>query len=350
MSTTDDGETSLVRAGKKAWSLLGIAGVLLTTWIVVSHLAVVVVPLVVVLFIAAALTPVVNLLDRAHLPRSLVATITVIAAFAVVGGVFALIVPPFVAQLPDLRRSLSSAVEQLRTILPHLPFVGRDVSLSAIAQKAVTQFMGGVSVPAAVGAVVTVLGGIVLSVVILLFYLAEGRWLATALLSWLPRHRRGEIWKIAGDLWQIIGRYFRALVVVAVFDAVLIGGGLALLNVPLALPLGVLTFFGAFLPYIGATVSGLVAVLVTLAERARSAHRAHCPGSGPRRPAARRQRAAAADHGQARAPSRVRRARRYRRRSHRAGNPWRIPRRARNRLRRAHTRTRQSRTRKPRPT
>lgn len=61
--------------------------------------------------------------------------------------------------------------------------------------------------------------------------------------------------------------YFRALLVVALFDAVFIGAGLALLSVPLAFPLAVLVYLGAFLPYLGAVVSGMLAVLVAAAER-----------------------------------------------------------------------------------
>ncbi len=68
------------------------------------------------------------------------------------------------------------------------------------------------------------------------------------------------------DVWQRLGRFLRALLVVAFIDAVLIGSGLALLGVPLTFPLAVLVFFGAFLPFIGATLSGLIAILVALAD------------------------------------------------------------------------------------
>ncbi|MGH3942904.1 MAG: AI-2E family transporter [Pseudonocardiaceae bacterium] len=58
-----------------------------------------------------------------------------------------------------------------------------------------------------------------------------------------------------------LGGFVRAQSLVAIADAVLIRVGPALLGVPLALPLAVLVFIGGFLPYIGATVSGLVDVL-----------------------------------------------------------------------------------------
>ena len=58
--------------------------------------------------------------------------------------------------------------------------------------------------------------------------------------------------------------YVRATVLVAFVDAVGIGVGLAVMRVPLALPLAALVFLGAFIPVIGATLSGTVAVLVAL--------------------------------------------------------------------------------------
>ena len=58
--------------------------------------------------------------------------------------------------------------------------------------------------------------------------------------------------------------YVRATAVVAVVDAVAIGIGLAVLGVPLAVPLAALVFLGAFVPIIGAVVAGGVALLVAL--------------------------------------------------------------------------------------
>lgn len=56
----------------------------------------------------------------------------------------------------------------------------------------------------------------------------------------------------------------REQTIVALFDAVLIGLALVIIGVPFVIPLALLTFFGAFVPVIGATVTGLAAVLVAL--------------------------------------------------------------------------------------
>jgi predicted PurR-regulated permease PerM len=66
--------------------------------------------------------------------------------------------------------------------------------------------------------------------------------------------------------WDVLGGYVRGTATVATIDAVLIGIGLVLLDVPLAFALAVLVFMGSFVPYVGAFVSGLVAVLVGFAD------------------------------------------------------------------------------------
>ncbi len=58
--------------------------------------------------------------------------------------------------------------------------------------------------------------------------------------------------------------YVRATFLVALVDAVGIGAGLAIMGVPLALPLASLVFLGAFVPLVGAVVTGFLAVVVAL--------------------------------------------------------------------------------------
>jgi predicted PurR-regulated permease PerM len=64
--------------------------------------------------------------------------------------------------------------------------------------------------------------------------------------------------------WDALAGFLRGQTIVAAFDAVFIGLALWILGVPLVLPLAVLTFFGAYVPVIGATVAGLAAALVAL--------------------------------------------------------------------------------------
>ena len=62
---------------------------------------------------------------------------------------------------------------------------------------------------------------------------------------------------------SLIG-YVRATFLVALVDAAGVGTGLAIMSVPLALPLASLVFLGAFIPLVGAVISGFLAVMVAL--------------------------------------------------------------------------------------
>lgn len=259
----ETGGGGLLRAGRIAWALLGLAGLLVIGWLVAFRLAVVVVPLVLALFPAAVLSPVVDRLARHRVPRPLAAAAVVLLTLGVVGAVLSVIVPAFRAKLPELAQSLTQGGSRLDELVDRLPSVDRGTSLSDLAGQ-LLQFVGGFGT--IVSTTVTVLAATVLLVVLLLCYLTVGRRMAATGIGLLPVRWRADAAELGAQLWHTLGSYFRALFLVAVFDSVSIGTGLWLLGVPLVLPLSVLVFIGAFFPYIGALVTGLLAILVALAS------------------------------------------------------------------------------------
>jgi predicted PurR-regulated permease PerM len=96
------------------------------------------------------------------------------------------------------------------------------------------------------------------------FFLYSGQRIWAWLLRMLPRAARSPLDAAARSGWVTLTYYVRATLIVAFVDGVGIGAGLALLGVPLALPLGVIVFLGAFIPVVGAVLTGLLAVLVAL--------------------------------------------------------------------------------------
>lgn len=257
----------VLRAGRVAWSLLGIVAMAAVIWIAVSRLAVVVVPLLLALFPAAALAPLVRWMVRHRMPRAVAALLVLVGLLAVVGGVLAAVIPQFVSQLPALADSVIRSVRQLQPLLDRVPGLAQGTSWQELAQR-----MGGVgggnALRIAVGytsSAVEFLAGLLLLLIALFVYLYDGQRLAGAGVGLLPRRHRGRALELGERLWRTLGDFFRAQCAVAMADAALIGTGLVLLGVPLALPLAVLVFLGAFFPYIGATASGLIAVLVAFA-------------------------------------------------------------------------------------
>jgi predicted PurR-regulated permease PerM len=98
----------------------------------------------------------------------------------------------------------------------------------------------------------------------LFFFLRDGAQVWRFLCRLLPLPTRVPVARAGHYSWHTLGSYVRATVLVAFVDAVGIGIGLAILRVPLAVPLSALVFLGAFIPVIGATLTGTVAVLVAL--------------------------------------------------------------------------------------
>ncbi|WP_162829868.1 AI-2E family transporter [Amycolatopsis palatopharyngis] len=255
---------ALRRVGAHSWAALGIVGIAVVAWFVLSRLSIVVVPLLLALFPAAALSPAAEWLKSHGVPRALSALLVVLGGFAVLSGIFAAIVPPFIAQAPGLADSVGQAFVRLEPTVQKLPGVGSDTSLAELAEQVMGSWSG---LAAGVGRdLLNVLTGLVLLIVALFFYLYDGGRMVHGILRLAPRQHRGIAREVAERLWATIGGFLRGQTIVALIDAVLIGLGLALLQVPLALPLAVLVFFGAYLPFIGAVLTGLLATLVALAD------------------------------------------------------------------------------------
>lgn len=264
----DDGERAgiarVLRGGRLAWAIVGMILVAIAAWWLVSRLTVVVVPLVLALFPAAALAPVVTWLHRRRLPKVLAALLVTLTLLGAIAGLVAAVVPSFNSQLPALVGSVQESITELRPTLTRLPGVPDDVSLETI-----TGGGGGSALQSATrfgGVAVEFVSGLLLLMVAMFFFLYRGDRMADSAIALLPRRRRAGAHELGGTLWTTLGQFFRAQSAVAFVDATLIGVGLAVLGVPLALPLAVLVFLGAFLPIVGAFVTGLLAVLVAFAD------------------------------------------------------------------------------------
>ena len=261
---------TLLRTGRRAWAIVGIVAVAALVALAVQRLHVVVIPVVLALFPAALLSPVSRHLRDSRLP-SAVGALLVVAGVLLVFVVPAwLIIPMFAEQVPGLQQSVSRGLDELRgavdwSQLPGNPEGPRDVIQSAV--SAVTRAGVLNEGLAAAQSVLAVAVGLVLLVVTFFFLVKDGPRIAAALSEALPSRHRQRVSRLAGEAWWTLGAYLRGQLLVALVDAVFIGLGLWVLGVPLALPLAVLVFFGALFPIVGAFVSGLVAVLVALADR-----------------------------------------------------------------------------------
>lgn len=236
-----------------------------------AQVRVVVVSLILGLFVAAALQPVVRRLRAWHLPRALASLAGLMLLLAVVAGIFVSLVPLVVGELPQLADRLGQGLRSVDEMLRGQPLGMGIRGLDDLLQTGVEQLSsagGGAAEEAlsAAGAFGSILVGVVLVLVASFFYLKDGDRFAHTLLQLAPRRYHDDVRMISQRAWLTLGEFLRSQLIVAVVDAVLIGLGLLLLGVPLALPLATLVLFGGLFPIVGAMVSGAVAVLVALAD------------------------------------------------------------------------------------
>ncbi|HWS49702.1 MAG TPA: AI-2E family transporter [Microbacterium sp.] len=231
------------------------------------QLKLVVIPVLIALIIAAAVGPFVNFLHARHVPRMLGTWLTLIGALSILGAVFTAIVFAVRSQWSDLVASAADGLEALQNWL-----TGLNLPISADqlddAREAILGFFTtsefGSGAIAGVTAVGEVLAGSVLILVVLFFFLKDGDRIWSFLTARLRGSTRHKTLKAGSRIIEVLGSYVRGTAIVAAVDAVVIGLALVIMQVPLALPLAVLVFLGAFIPIVGATVAGILAALVAL--------------------------------------------------------------------------------------
>jgi predicted PurR-regulated permease PerM len=108
------------------------------------------------------------------------------------------------------------------------------------------------------------LTGLVLALVTTFFLLKDGHRFSRWLLSFLPDERQALARRLAARSWRTLGGYLRGSATLGVIEGFVIGLTVWIVGGALAIPVAVITFFAAFLPFAGAVLAGAVAVLVTL--------------------------------------------------------------------------------------
>lgn len=226
-------------------------------------------PLIVGLFLTTLTWPPARFLRRHGWRPALAAAVVTVLFLLVASGIVALIAVPVASQSGELTDGVVEGIQKLREWASGPPLnIGEDEIAGAF-DTAVTRIQNSVgSMVTAVGTgVSTVFNGVVTAVLalfLMFFFLKDG----PRFLPWLTRQLPGRLATdvpiVAARGWDTLGAFVRSQAFVGLLDAVLIGLGLWILDVPLVLPLAVLTFVSAFVPIVGALFAGLVAVLIAL--------------------------------------------------------------------------------------
>jgi predicted PurR-regulated permease PerM len=257
--------------GMQRWGLRLIviaASVFVLGWIV-GQLWVIIFPIALALIVSTVLQPPSSWLRERRVPSGIASAVVVLGFLAVAVGIIAILTPQVAGQAPELADSAARGLQKVRDWLTTGPLSLSEGQITRAIEAVQEKLRNSATAISAglfstIGAATTAVVNLVLIWMLSFFFVKDGHkflpWLKT-----LGGRRGGEhTAEVMGRAWDTLGGFIRTQSLVAFIDAVIIGVGLAIIGVPLAVPLAVVTFFGGYIPIIGAFISGALAVLVTL--------------------------------------------------------------------------------------
>jgi putative heme transporter len=269
-SVADESVTRFVRkAAAWAWRLLVIFWLIVTLLWVAKKLELIVVPVALATLLAALLLPIVDFLDRRGAPRGGAVALVLLGGTAVVGGILTFVVSQFIEGAPALVDQVSTSIKGVGDWLTRGPLHlnqdqierARKSAVEALQNNQEKLTSGALSTATTVTEIVT---GALLVLFTLIFVLHGGRNIYGFVTKVFPEGVRERVRDAGRAGFRSLIGYVRATFLVALVDATGIGTGLAIMGVPLALPLASLVFLGAFIPLVGAVIAGFFAVIVAL--------------------------------------------------------------------------------------
>ncbi|GAA4890068.1 hypothetical protein GCM10025789_03170 [Tessaracoccus lubricantis] len=254
-----------------AWAgrfILMAAAVLILGWLAQKFWSGIL-PVLFALLFASVLWPLTNWLKQRGVPYGVGSAISLLGGFGALAGLIWLIAPSIASQWSTLSGQAVKGVRQLQEWAAGPPLNIRDEQLNEWINQGLSWVQGrsgelfgqALNVTGSIGSgVVTLL----LTLVLTFFFLKDGNSFLSFTRRIVGRKAGFHATELLTRLWNTLSGYIRTQAIVSFVDAVLIGLGLVVLNVPLAFPLAVITFMAGFIPMVGAITAGALAVLVAL--------------------------------------------------------------------------------------
>ncbi|TFD05029.1 AI-2E family transporter [Cryobacterium sinapicolor] len=257
----------LGRAAVRSGQALLVLALLVVAVYGITQLKLVFIPLLLALIVASALRPVMRFLLARGANESLAAAITLISSVAVFGGIVTLVVFGIRGEWDTLFTSANDGLDTLQELLTSGTLPIDSAQIDSVRESVIdfaTSSQFGSGALAGVSVAAEIVAGVVLGLVVLFYFLKDGPHIWSFLIQPLAGKRHARAVRIGLSSVDVFGNYVRGTAIVAFVDALFIGIGLWILQVPLALPLAVIVFVGAFIPIVGATAAGILAALVAL--------------------------------------------------------------------------------------
>ncbi len=239
-------------------------------WVVlqgIELLAVLLLPLVVALFITALTIPVVHQLTRV-MPRGVAALLVVLGVLGVVTMMLSFATQQVVDGASDLSNQVVEGLATIQDWLREGPLQISEQQINQLLQEMQDFVASSSELVGRAADLSTAVGHVVAGFFIVLFatffFLADGQRIWGWTVRLFPAAARSRADSSGRVAWLSLTQFVRATVLVAAVDAIGVMIVAAVLQVPFVGAIGVLIFLGAFVPVVGATVSGLIAVMVAL--------------------------------------------------------------------------------------
>ena len=256
----------LRRAGTTGWLLTGVvvAGVLGVFVLMAARPLLL--PVIVMAGAATIAEPLVSRLARRGIPRVLGAVAVALFVLAVGAGVVVVFVIGVVDQWDSIVKVADEAVDRARELLAGVPWGAElvDDTGDATRQLGPTLATGVFAqLAAGVAGLAAAVVGVLLAVYILLLVLADAPRIHARVVGWIPGPP-GFGKAVTERAAHTTRRYFVGLTWIALMNTVVIALGALVLQVPFVAGIAVLCFIAAYIPYVGAFLSGAFAVLLAL--------------------------------------------------------------------------------------
>lgn len=260
-----------------AWSwrllLIGIFAVIVV-WAVVQA-SLILIPIALAVMFAVLLRPARDwLANRALLGRSAATGACVVGSVLLLIGLIYFAGRQLYSGFNDLTGQLIATVNTIQQWLAGPPLNITNEQFNTAWQQIQIQFGTGDMVQTLISGAMSAAGtfgnivyGILICLFCTIFFLADGRNIWNWIVNLLPIKARERVHQAGRRSMVTLSSYVRTVFVVAAIEGTLIGLGLAFFVPSLAVPVAVLSFISAFIPMLGAIITGLIATLLVLVSR-----------------------------------------------------------------------------------
>jgi putative heme transporter len=252
--------------GRASWYAVGFLLLLGGSIWLLGQISTIVEPVLLGLIVATVASPIVGSLQRRRLPRGVGAAIVLLGLIGLGVLILVLVLGGIVAEKDSIAAYATQAVDKVQAWLEEVGVdAGAASSTAENLEKAVPAILSTLlkGVAAGISGLTSLAFGVSFTIFSVFFLLKDG----PSLRAWVNSHLgvpRPIAQTITGNLVISLRRYFLGVTIVAAFNAVVVGLGALILDVPLAGTLAVVTFVTAYIPFIGAFIAGTLAVVVAL--------------------------------------------------------------------------------------